>query len=453
MRFREKLIKGAHLVRTASGVRGKLATMRQLATVAARSRQANKPETTPEDVAANTWAEFHLLRLVLRDMNVRVDRDAEPRVWFVIPELDPKMIFGGYIALFQFIRFIQGLGLPTGVLSLQPIPGRDALLSSLAGNALVQGVLTDALIDSVGVGRTVRLGAGDMLVSYNWTSSLVAARMARFLDDPGYYYFVQEDERIFYPNDSYRFLCESVFHQEPRPRLICNSQKLYEHLVGQGLVYPDTIAGVFEQGLPPAQLPDRATLASRSPRRFAFYGRPEDHAKRNLMAIALLAIAEAKRRGAFDAEPWELVMIGSSRMGESFDLDGTRVTCLPNQGYDAYRRTLATFDVGMCLMYAPHPSVPPFEMVRSGVVTVVNTTRTRPAEWYRGISGNFEPAEATVDGLAAAILRATARVGDVNARLSQIDTYHPASWDESLRHLPGVLKHRIFDRVLQGRAE
>lgn len=453
MKLYHKLVRAQHLIRMVPGTRGKLSAAKQLLMVAARSKIGRRRPLPPETVAANAWADYHLLRLVSRDMNVRIHPEAEPRVWFIVPDLNAKVIFGGYIALFQFIKHIQSLGLQTGVMSLNPIRPRDELLKEFEGNGLAHSVLDNAMVDTVGVGRTVRLGARDMLVSYNWTASLVAAKMARFLDDPSYYYFAQEDERIFYPNDSYRFVCESVFHQTPRPRLICNSTKLYEHFVAQGLVQPGDIAGVFEQGMPPAILPDRQALLSRSPRRFAFYGRPEDHAKRNLMSVALLALSKAKRDGAFSAEPWEFYMIGSSQMGAQFDLDGLTINCLPNQGYEAYRQTLATFDVGMCLMYAPHPSVPPFEMVRSGAVTVVNTTRTRSAEWYRSISQNFEPAESTIDGLADAIGRAVARVDDVDGRLAAASSYHPEEWAHSLAHLPAALQHDIFLPVLQAQAE
>ena len=445
MKLRQKIGIGVLLIRRSSGVKGKLGALRQIAAAASRSRLTGKARAAQEaDVAANAWADYHLLGYVSRDINVRLDEAQQKRVWVLLPELNASVIFGGYIALFQFMAFLQGRGYRTGVLVLKAPGDQAALMQSFAGNALVHGVLAAGPIEAIGVSRTVRLSPGDMLVAYNWTTALVAARMARFLADSAYYYFAQEDERIFYSNDSYRFLAESVFLQDPRPRLICNSQKLLDHFRAEGLVRDDAVVGVFEQGLPPAALPDRAELAGRTPRRLAFYGRPEDHAKRNLMSIALLALARAKRLGAFDAELWEFFMLGSPRMGESFDLDGTTITCLPNQGYDAYRKTLTGFDLGISLMYAPHPSVPPFEMVRSGVVTVVNTTKGRPADWYRAISANFEPGEPTLDGLAQAIARAAARVNEVDARLAAASTYHPESWEQSFAHLPAALRHAIF---------
>lgn len=448
MKYWDKIKAGLLLVRRTPGLRSKISVLKQLALVAHHSRLSGSVnKITDETVAANAWADYYLLSFVNRDVNVRIVPENGFRAWFLLPELNSSVIFGGYIALFQFMNFMQSKGYPTGVIVLNPLGDMVDLMKSFESSALVHNVLSRSEIGGFGTARTIRLGPKDMIVSYNWTTSLVAAKMAGFLDDQAYYYFVQEDERIFYSNDSHRFLAESVFHRHPRPRMICNSSKLLEYFRAENLVYPDTIVGVFEQGLPPAVLPDRDTLNSRSPRRFVFYGRPEEHAKRNLMSIALMAITKAKRDGAFNKEPWEFFMIGSAKMGESFDLDGMRITCLPNQDYDAYRQTLASFDMGMALMYAPHPSVPPFEMVRSGVVTVVNTTRMRPAEWYQSISANFEPGEPSVRGLAAAIVRASARVSDSDSRLASAATYHPESWEESFAGLPSVLGHAIFNQM------
>lgn len=451
MRFRDKVRAGVVMLRDGNGLRGKMSAARKLAILATRSRlRPGAPSRVSQDVAADAWAEYYLLSFVNRPVNVRLDDALPPRLHLIVPELNASVIFGGYIAVFQFIRFLQERGVETAILSLQPIPDKQQLVDSFAGNPLVSGVLAKSRIDAIGSARTVRMSPDDAILAYDWTTSQVASKLARALKTRTYYYFVQEDERIFYSNDSTRFLAESLFHQHPRPRLICNSAKLLEHFQGQELVDDDAEVAVFEQGLPAAPIPSAAELAARSPRRFVFYGRPEAHAKRNLMSIALMALSRAVRDRAFDGGDWEFCMIGSSRMGERFDLDGITVTCLPNMDYESYRRQMTSFDVGLTLMYAPHPSVPPFEMVRSGIVTVVNTTRARTAEWYRDISGNFEPAEPTVQGLADAIGRAVARVGDVEARVAAADTYHPDSWQESFAHMLPSLSHPIFRKAAQG---
>lgn len=446
MNTKQKITRGLGLVWSTPGLRGKIATLGHLARVASRSRFGiNAAKSSDKDIAADTWAEYSILRFVSRNINVRIDRSAKPRAWFVVPELNASVIFGGYIALFQFIKHVQSLGIDTGIIVLDNLATREQLLKDFEINDLAHEILSKSELQKIGFANTVRLGAKDMLVSYNWTASLVAARMARFLDDPSYYYFAQEDERIFYPNDSSRFLCESLFTGTPKPRLICNSAKLREHFYTQGLIDDSTVVGVFEQSIQDFALPSHESLSDRRPRKLVFYGRPESHAKRNLMTIALLAIAKAKRDGAFDAEPWEFYMIGSQRMGETLALEGLTIKSLPNRGYDEYRRVMLDFDVGLCLMYAPHPSVPPFEMVRSGMITVVNTTAARTEDWYRSVSKNFEPGHPTVDGLAAAITRATKRVGDIDGRIAAATTHHPANWSESFAHLPKALGHKIFE--------
>lgn len=455
MKISQKIRAGVTLLRHSPGITGKAQTFGKLVRAATRSkisrRFSGKPQT--EDLTAELWAEYFLLSLVNRPINVKIEEDAPPRLLVLIPELDPSVIFGGYIAFFQFIAHLQARGCAVSMLVLKVTKTPEEAVAAFKANPLVHGVLSRSEIQNLGIGRTIRLGSGDAILCYNWTSALMAARIAAFLPDPSYYYFVQEDERIFYPNDSYSFLCESLFFRTPRPRLICNSQRLLDHLKREGLADGQTEAAVFEQGIPEAPLPGAGEISTRTTRRFVFYGRPESHAKRNLMTIALMAIDRAARDRAFDGARWEFYMMGSSRMGKSFALGGLTINCLPNQSYEAYRKQLAGFDVGMVLMYAPHPSVPPFEMVRSGVVTVVNTTISRDAQWYRAVSGNFEPAEPTVEGLAEAIARAATRCTDGAARQAAAGTYHPSNWSDSFTAMTGPLTHPLLALARQPLAE
>ncbi len=447
MRFGYKLLAGLHMMHLTPGFRAKMATLRQLVRVALAAKPP-APPVADDQVATQAWADFHLLSFVNRPVNVRLVTDRAPRLVAILPELNPSVIFGGYITLFQFLAFLQRRGVEVELLVLKPLAAGVAPAAMFADNPLVRDVLACATVHAMGVGRTVCIGKGDAVLCYNWTTALVAAKIAAAQGATGYTYFVQEDERVFYPSDSHRFLAESIFHAHPRPHLICNSAKLAEALQRDGLTGPDTEIAIFEQGIPDTALPSRDDLAARDVRRFVFYDRPVDHARRNLMTIALMALAQAVRNGAFDGARWEFYMIGSMRMGAQFSVGGVTVTALPNTGYDAYRAGLLQFDVGMALMSAPHPSVPPFEMVRSGIVTVVNTMPARPAGWYRAISGNFEPADATVEGLANAIARAAARVGDVDARLAAARSHHPADWEDAFAAMAGKLSHPLFAAAL-----
>lgn len=108
------------------GLRRKISTFSQLALAARRSRYRVKSgSASDQEVAANTWADYNILRFVKRNINVRIDRNASPCAWFIVPELNSSVIFGGYIALFQFIKHVQALGIETGIIALKPSSSRE----------------------------------------------------------------------------------------------------------------------------------------------------------------------------------------------------------------------------------------------------------------------------------------------------------------------------------------
>jgi hypothetical protein len=439
-----KVQAGARLVGLAPGLRAKWTVAGQLARVALAGprRVAAAPVADP---VAELWSDYHLLSFVDRPVNVRLTEARAPGLVAVVPELNPGAVFGGYLAFFACLDRVLRAGLRVDILCLQPLPPGGP--AAFAARPEVRSVLERAELSTLGLARTPRLHPGDALLAYNWTTALLAQKMARFLRPGALHYFVQEDERAFYPSDAYRFLAEAVFHQEPRPVLLCNSVKLADALAREGLSDPACPPAVFEQGIADAPLPDAAAVSARRTRRLVLYGRPEAHARRNLMPIALMALAGAARRGVFDGTGWEFATVGSALLGTSFALDGLRIGVLPPCDYAGYRAALTGFDLGLALMGSPHPSVPPFEMVRAGLVTVVNTTADRPAGWYRAVSPNFEPAAPGVDGLIDALARAAARVADGPARIAGARTVHPATWQQAFDALNGRLHHPVLQQV------
>jgi len=63
-------------------------------------------------------------------------------------------------------------------------------------------------------------------------------------------------------------------------------------------------------------------------------------------------------------------------------------------------------------MYAPHPSVVPYEMCSAGAVVVTNCYGNRDAAYFSAISGNFVPCQPDVHSAAEAIQRAVVQVAN-----------------------------------------
>ena len=87
-------------------------------------------------------------------------------------------------------------------------------------------------------------------------------------------------------------------------------------------------------------------------------------------------------------------------------------------------------DVGVSLMYAPHPSVIPFEFATTGALVVTNVYENRSGEQLRAICGNIIPCESSLPGVIQAIREAVSRVADFSARQAQAYVPASASWRE-----------------------
>jgi hypothetical protein len=78
---------------------------------------------------------------------------------------------------------------------------------------------------------------------------------------------------------------------------------------------------------------------------------------------------------------------------------------------------LRDHDVGLALMYTPHPSLVPVEMAAGGLVTVTNSFENKTAATMTAISGNLIAVAPTVDGVVAGLRDAVAAAGDHRRRV------------------------------------
>ena len=83
-----------------------------------------------------------------------------------------------------------------------------------------------------------------------------------------------------------------------------------------------------------------------------------------------------------------------------------RCELLPRRRQADYGELLREHDVGLALMYTPHPSLVPIEMASAGMLAVTNTFENKTAEALAAISPNLVAAEPTIDGVAAALVAA-----------------------------------------------
>ena len=106
-----------------------------------------------------------------------------------------------------------------------------------------------------------------------------------------------------------------------------------------------------------------------------------------MFELGILALGRAVADGVLGPD-WELHGVGAvGRAGEPIDLgEGADLELLPRRGQDDYAELLRAHDVGLALMYTPHPSLVPIEMASAGMLTVTNSFENKTAEAMAAIS-------------------------------------------------------------------
>jgi hypothetical protein len=372
------------------------------------------------------------LRLVVRD-------DAPVRIDIVHPAIDLKHFFGGFIAVFNLARRLSERGHRVRVIALdEPGLPRDwrAQLARYEGiGDSVEGLEVCFAADRC---RPVEMNPGDALIATHWTAAHVAATALGDLRAERFLYLIQEYEPFIFPmgsaaalaRASYELPHAALFSTEPLRNWFA------EHAIGVfagGRVAGEQDSLSFDNAITPVGPVTPAELRRPPPGRLLFYARPEEHGSRNMFELGAMALDAAICSGSL--EGWELAGVGTVEPGSrtvTLPGSGASLRLLPRAPQAEYARLLRGFDLGLALMYTPHPSLVPIEMCAAGMCTVTNSFETKDAAALHRISSNLIVAEPSVDSIAAALTEAEARTGEIDSRATGSQVQWPASWDDAL---------------------
>ncbi|WP_143484085.1 hypothetical protein [Pseudobutyrivibrio ruminis] len=207
-------------------------------------------------------------------------------------------------------------------------------------------------------------------------------------------YIIQEEETFFYPQGDDRFECANIMNNE-NIDFIVNSKLLYNYLQNNGY---DTLcknAVYFEPAFSKKLYfaDDKSFEKGNEKKKLFFYCRPNN--PRNLYYFGLKCLDEALRRNIIDTDVWEVYLAGS----DSYNIEFSN-GYIPKQkgvmGWKEYADFARTVDLAFSLMYTPHPSYPPFDMLTSGAVVLTNNYSNKRNLDY---SKNMIMKELTIDDM------------------------------------------------------
>jgi O-antigen biosynthesis protein len=243
---------------------------------------------------------------------------------------------------------------------------------------------------------------GELVLTTSWwtTAASLPAVPSRNI-----VYLLQEDERMFYPFGDERLRCEQTLR---RADLCCvvNSSLLFDHFVAEGFENIAAQGLHFEPAFPPRVFQRLARTAG-AKRRFVFYARPNN--ARNLFFLGIEVIDTAVSQGVLNPEQWEIVFVGKDIPELSLS-GGVVPQRRENLDWRAYARLMGEADLGLSLMYTPHPSYPPLDLVACGAVVVTNRFGVKQDLSNR--SDNLICCDLDRDALVAGLVKAVALVDD-----------------------------------------
>jgi hypothetical protein len=276
----------------------------------------------------------------------------------------------------------------------------------------------------------------DRFLATTWWTAHIAADALRTVGGERFGYLIQEYEPFTFPMGTWAALADESYRH---PHFALFSSQLlrdFFRLRGLGVYAPgleagDALSGAFQNAITAVDPPGLDELAARRTRRLLLYARPEEHAARNLFELALLALVRAREAGAL-RDGWELHGIGTVSGRRALALaDGLSLELLPRLDQAGYGAALRAHDLGLALMYTPHPSLVPLEMAAAGMLTVTNSFENKTAEALSAISANLIVAEPSVEAVAAALVQAVADVDDHRRRIDGSRVAWSRSWEES----------------------
>ncbi|MFZ5964880.1 glycosyl transferase family 1 [Thalassococcus sp. BH17M4-6] len=327
-----------------------------------------------------------------------------PALTVLVPTLNPTEVFAGIVTALDIglglaarghhVRFIA-TDLPVS----SQAASRHFLLNRLPGDAPAGTAARISLACGV-KGGTVAAHKGDVFLATAWWSAHVADKLIRSfgLEQSRFFYLIQDYEPNFYAwGQEYADAMASYdLNFEP----VFNTTLLRDHFHAKGFDFAGPEAPAFRPAIDIDRYASRPRADRSGPRRLALYGRPE--VARNMYPTAIEALARFVEAEDLTPKDIELVSVGLRHAPVTLPrgLELRSLGKLPWEEYPAY---LLGTDLGLSLMYSPHPSHPPLEMAASGVRVVTNTFGPKDL-------GQFSPAilsaAATAPALAAALSQA-----------------------------------------------
>lgn len=373
---------------------------------------------------------------------VVVDNSRPITVNVLVPAFEIPSISAGFFGVFQTAKFIKHCGFNVRLVLFDEFKfNPTAIRNSLKGYPGLEDLLDVLEIEYIGDRKApLKISEYDSAVATVWYSAYLAESIMKKSGDRPFLYLIQDYETAFYAASSNYALAEQTYSMNYHA--LFSTSALMNHFEKNRIGKSTNNCFTYFNNASSCSLLEKSEfLKSRSKinrkQRLAFYCRPP--VNRNMFELGALTLCEAVETGLLNPAHWEFYGIG---LGDTIiNLSPTvELKQLPRMNLKDYQQLISTFDLGVCLMASPHPSLLPFDLVGSGCSVVTNEFGIKNQGYFDGLASGIFTGQPNVPSLLDAIKRAAAQVDDLEGRYSNAATMRfPRAWDESFTE-----EHRQF---------
>lgn len=374
----------------------------------------------------------------LRCPNFVIEDMVPRRLWFLLPTINPDISFGGYRCVLELMHSAHKSGYKVGIICTEDGEANKEYFIWRDGPQKFKNLLKEIQIITGHTTDCLKIGSRDILVAYSLWDLYLADRIRKASSRISVILLTQEFEPIFHDYSSTRAILEEAYRIPHFP--LINSRMLLNFLKTHRVGMFDTKKGkklregedyaVFEHRINIFAAQTEESISVRKERVLVAYARPENHAARNMFEILVMALRQVCAEEVFGSE-WSFIGLGALTDVEPVPLGGGHQLVLhAKMTEEEYIRYISVMDIGVSLMYAPHPSVVPFEFATTGSLVVTNTFENRSAAELKAISANIIARRPSVEGIADALRAAVARVKDAESRVANIYRPEKTNWED-----------------------
>ncbi len=359
------------------------------------------------------------------------------RVNILIPEIDFRTFYGGYIAKFNLAQKLSDRQCNVRFIIVDPCQIDEAAWR--LGVAQYDGL--EDIFDRVEYvhvydrSKVVEFSPGDKIIATTWWTAYIANALTQTLGIEKFLYLIQEYEPFTFPmgsyyaiaHESYAFPHHALF-SSPQLEAYFKLNRLGVHASAPWCKEAESMP--FENAILSYEPDQLFNSRQEKHHKLLFYARPEAHAARNMFEVAYLALSKAIEQGVFDGAKWEFHGIGSSH-GDIPLPKGHTLKMIGKFGLKEYKQRLLDYDVGLSLMYTPHPSLLPLEMAAAGMWVVTSTCENKDEEELASLSSNMLGCQPTIEGVALGIERAAINVNDLEQRKLGAQVNWASNWNDA----------------------